>query len=103
MKTPLTFAAAILLSGCASTSSAPTSVRTSLKSRDVVVECLLNRWPALGPKVSKDAASTTLASVGPLGNKGFITRTTDSESGSATEIWGASPMMTGLNALYLCF
>ena len=105
MKKVVLFPVAIAaLSGCVTTNGQPSSVHTSDRSRQVIVECILNRFEGRRPKIEKSADSTTIRFVGPAGNAGLITTTSDQGTGSVTQIWGGGNfMLSGLTSLQTCF
>jgi hypothetical protein len=104
MKSMLHSSLPLLLAGCVTASVEPSSVHQSAKSRQAVVDCILNRFDGRRPIINAGPASTTVRFVGPLGNAGLITTTSDLEKGSVTEIRGGGQIvLSGLTSLKTCF
>lgn len=92
------------LSACVSATGEPSSVHASEKSREVIVDCILNRFEGRQPEIERTADATTIRFVGPAGNAGLVTTTKDEGSGSVTQIWGGGNfLLSGLTSVKTCF
>jgi hypothetical protein len=81
----------------------PVAVEASTKSRDQVVDCLMNRlssdWRF---DVQRDATQTTLAFKTVAGNPAWLFTIRDSETGSVVEMRRMHGMVAGLNNAKTC-
>lgn len=98
----------VALSGCATTSSiqnkAPSETYVSQRSREVVSDCLLNRFitDTLGGKIDRGTDANVVTIYNPMGGAMLSFTIRDNGSGSVTEMRRSTKLGNGRNTTKTC-